>query len=415
MSDTRKVLGLIIAATILQLAGGLTGMLTPLGLRAMGVDTVSIGVVAALHAAGFMAGAWTSPRVLAQFGNIRLFAAASATLAVSALLVSLWQAPIFWALVRVLQGVAFAYIFTSLEGWLNETVPARSRGNVMGVYHTTSKVAIMVGPFFATGLSALAPTAWSWSALFFALALVPVCLTTLAAPPPPDRRAMPLGQLAAIAPAAVVGVLASGVINTGLLAILPLYFGTFELAGGGTAAAALGAAAMWMGGLILQWPAGRLSDMIDRRLVVMGLAAMAGLSVLAIPAFDAALGEKGVLLLLTLWGAGALCFYGICVSHAIDRTPAGQVAQVTSGLLFVWAAGSIVGPILFGAAFRLTGPDGLFRLAGSLLLLLSAFMAWRVQIRAAPDHAVGENTTAGASALAGVEIHPPAADRPLGR
>lgn len=407
MTDTRNVLTLIIAVMILQMAGGLTSVLTPLGLEAMAVDETLIGFVAALHAAGFMAGAWVSPRVLAAFGNIRLFAAAAAVTSAGFLSLALVQEPPFWALIRIVQGASFAFMFTSVESWLGEAVPARSRGNVMGVYHTAAKVSLMLGPFFVAGLSPLDSRAYIWAGFFLALAIVPVCLTRLKEPPPPDRKAMPLSQLFAIAPAAVVGVVGAGVVNTGTLALLPVYFDKFDLGGGGTTAAALGAAAAWTGGLILQWPAGRVSDFIDRRLVVAALCGVSAAASLIIALLGSVLGETGILAVLAVWGAGTLCFYGICVSHAIDRTPPGQVPQVMSGLLFAWAAGSIFGPLLFGAVMTVAGGMGLFGLAGVCLGLMAVYMVVRSRMRPAPEAvAYGERGPILPSPLASVEIVP---------
>lgn len=407
MTDTRNVFALILAVMILQMAGGLTGVLTPLGLEAMQVGAVEIGLVAALHAAGFMAGSWVSPRVLAAVGNIRLFAAAAAVTAAGFLSLSLLHIPVFWALVRVVQGASFAFMFTSVESWLGEAVPAKSRGNVMGVYHTAAKVSLMLGPFFVAGLSPLDSRAYVWAGLFLALAIVPVCLTRLEQPAAPDRKAMPLSQLFAIAPAAVVGVAGAGVINTGTLALLPVYFQTFEVGGGGTAAAAIGAAAAWVGGLILQWPSGRVSDFIDRRLVVAGLTAVSGGAAILIAVFGGLLGEGAIMGLLAIWGAGALCFYGICVSHAIDRTPPGQVPQVMSGLLFVWAGGSIVGPLISGAAMTAMGGFGLFGLAGVSLGLLALYMLVRSRMRAPPEPLpAGERAPILPSPLASPKIVP---------
>ena len=148
MSDTRNVFVLILSVMIVQIAGGLLGMLTPLGLEAMGSGPQTIGVIAGFNAAGYMIGAWSAPRMLGQFGNIRLFAAASAMNAVAVLALSLWHDAAFWALLRIVQGIAFAYMFTSIESWMGEAVPDKSRGNVMGIYHTGAKLSLMIGPFF---------------------------------------------------------------------------------------------------------------------------------------------------------------------------------------------------------------------------------------------------------------------------
>jgi MFS family permease len=407
MTATRNVLVLIISVMILQLAGGLIGMLTPLGLEAMGSGPQTIGVIAAFNAAGYMIGAWTAPRALGLIGNIRLFAAASAVGAVAVLALSLWHDATFWALMRILQGIAFAYMFTSIESWLGEAVPEQSRGNVMGIYHTGAKLSLMLGPFFVAGLGPLDSRAYIWTALFLTLAILPVCVTRQKEPAPPDRTPMPLMELGRMAPAAVVGVLLAGVVNTGTLALLPVYFQDFSLAGGGTAAVAIAGAAAWLGGLVLQWPAGVLSDRIERRLVIAGLCAMAGIAALLIAIFGRAVGEIGVIVLLTVWGAGALSFYGLCVAHAIDRTPRGRVPRVMSGLLFVWAAGSIVGPLMSGFAMRMADRVGLFGLAGVLLLVLAILMVVRVRQRAAPSEAQQEEwKPIQPTPLASVELDP---------
>ena len=407
MSDTRNVFVLILSVMIVQIAGGLLSMLTPLGLEAMGTGPQTIGVIAGFNAAGYMIGAWSAPRMLGQFGNIRLFAAASAMNAVAVLSLSLWHDAGFWAIARLVQGVAFAYMFTSIESWMGEAVPDKSRGNVMGIYHTGAKLSLMLGPFFVAGMSPLDSRAYVWAALFLTLALVPVCLTRQKEPSPPDSKSMPVSELFSIAPAAVIGVFLAGVINTGTLALLPIYFEGFSLAGGGTAAVAIAGAAAWLGGLVLQWPAGVLSDRIERRLVIAGMCTMSGIASLLIAVFGVALGEIGVIAVLTVWGAGALSFYGLCVAHAIDRTPRGRVPQVMSGLLFVWAAGSIVGPAMSGTAMRLADRVGLFGLAGVLLLVLAGLMVLRVRQRAAPTEAQQEEwSPVTPTSLAAVELDP---------
>lgn len=407
MNETRNVFALILAVMILQIAGGLLSVLTPLGLEALGTPPQFIGGIAALYAAGFMLGAWTAPAALASFGNIRLFAAAAAVTSAGSIVLSLWYEPGFWALVRIIQGVSFAYMFTSVESWLGQAVPDKARGNVMGIYHTGAKLSLMIGPFFVAGLSPLDSRAYSWAALFLTLALVPICLTQQTQPISRDRTTMSIGRLYRLAPAAVIGAALAGVIVTGTMALLPIYFEGYAIAGGGTAAAAIAGAAAWLGGLVIQWPAGRLSDRIERRLVIAVLCAVSGLAAMVIALFGRSFGEIGVMMVLVVWGAGALTFYGLCVAHAIDRTPKAKIPQVMSGLLFIWAAGSIVGPLLSGFAMRGAGATGLFGLSGLLLILLAFIMVWRVSARAAPEeHHQEDWSPILPTPLASVELDP---------
>ena len=81
----------MLAVWFLQLAGGMLSVVTPVGLAELGAASDAVGLIAALHAAGFMAGAYYAPRLIGELGNIRVFAAAAALTAVGAISQGLWR------------------------------------------------------------------------------------------------------------------------------------------------------------------------------------------------------------------------------------------------------------------------------------------------------------------------------------
>lgn len=379
MADYRNVWVLITAAAFIQLAAGILGVVTPLGLETLGVTPELIGGIAAGYAAGFMIGAWTAANAIVLFGNIRVFSSAAALCGASVLAMQLSLDPWSWTGFRILHGASFAWMFSSIESWLGATVSAKSRGSVSGFYHLIGKVALVAGPFFVAGLAPIDFRPYLWCTIFLCLSLLPVCLTRRGEPAPPGNELLSIRQLIRLAPAAVISVFLAGLINSGTLALLPIYAGVAlpGIEGGATAAAAMAVAAAWVGGLITQWPAGRISDHIDRRLVIAAMAAIAGAAALVLGLFPG-LSERYILLALGVWGAGSLSFYGIGVAHAIDRAEHHQIARVMSGLLFVWALGSVIGPPLSGFAFKLPFTEGgLFLMATILSVVLVFSMLWR--------------------------------------
>jgi MFS family permease len=88
--------------------------------------------------------------------------------------------------------------------------------------------------------------------------------------------------------------------------------------------------------------------------------------------------------LFFLWGAGALSFYGIAVAHMADRAEPGKLAQSAAGLLFVWAAGSVIGPLLLGPIVDLFDVAGMFWFAGATAVFVCAAMFWRRTTREGP-------------------------------
>jgi MFS family permease len=198
--------------------------------------------------------------------------------------------------------------------------------------------------------------------------------------------AVSVRRLYAVAPVAAVGCFAVGFMNTAMMTITP-YF----LSNAAVAAATIGLLmALIPGGrLVLQWPVGWLSDRIDRRLVILGASGTIVVIMLALalfgPAKGAALrGEEGdlvrlgVIALFALWGGFALTLYAVCVAHAQDRGAPGEAVALTSSLLFAWAIGATLGPLLVGLAMQLFGEAMLFWLTGGIAALLAVFTGWRL-------------------------------------
>jgi MFS family permease len=201
----------------------------------------------------------------------------------------------------------------------------------------------------------------------------------------PDREALSLGAMLRIPPAALVGAVVAGVCNTGVTSQLPLYAKELQPGGAGGAAATLYIAAM-IGGTVTQWPAGLISDKIDRRYVVAVLSIIALAACIALYLTAGRVSFSITVMLSALWGAGALSFYSVSASHATDRTEPGQIAQVMSGMLFVWAAGSVLGPILTGAvADTKAGQPGVFAAVALGYFVLAAVNLSRLFVRGRPE------------------------------
>jgi MFS family permease len=77
----------------------------------------------------------------------------------------------------------------------------------------------------------------------------------------------------------------------------------------------------------------------------------------------------------------------VSASHATDRTESGRIASVMSGMLFVWAAGSVAGPLITGAtADTQLGQPGVFAVVAVLYFALLAANLWRVSVTRRPEH-----------------------------
>lgn len=376
----RNVAALIAAVTILQLAGGLLGVRIPLAFTQEGHSSTALGLVAASYAAGFMMGAMIATMLLARVGHIRVYAACAAIFSVATLALHFTNDVWSWGLARMAAGVAVALLFAVAESWMSFSIHSRVRGEVMSVYMVLTKAALALGPFFAFGYADTAPEPWMIAAALAALSMVPICFTATEQPEPPKAQPIALVEQFATAPAAVIGSFGAGLVNGGVMALAPVYAAQHY----GPQAAAEFYSAAFTGSLLLQWPAGRISDRVDRRLVIAGLAALAAASAFALAVWSGQLLNWSAVLLFFLWGAGSLSFYGIAVAHMADRAEPGKLAQSAAGLLFVWAAGSVIGPLIMGPLVDWFDVAGMFWFAAGAAVCVCAAMFWRRQTREGP-------------------------------
>jgi MFS family permease len=173
----------------------------------------------------------------------------------------------------------------------------------------------------------------------------------------------------------------TGVINTGVLALLPIIVAEFDWTISTSQAAILTISAAQLGGLISQWPTGILSDRLPRRLVMSIMFLVGGLAALALFLFAGHLNFIAFLCIIGIWGSGSLSIYGIAVAHGLDRADSDDVTPLMSTYLFVWATGSIIGPLLFGAAIAI---NGFFAGMALIMVGMSAALIIRLRVTAPP-------------------------------
>jgi MFS family permease len=219
------------------------------------------------------------------------------------------------------------------------------------------------------------------SSVLVSLALVPVALTRSAAPTPIESVRFGLRQLYAVSPLGVVGGLGAGLIQGAFWGMAPLFGQSMGLS---TAGIASFITLTVVGGIVLQWPVGRLSDRFDRRTVIaVTCSALAAVSLGV--GLAAAQGHPAEVLfgLAVVYGGLSFPLYSLCVAHANDFLAADQRVPASSGLLLTYGAGAGIGPLAAAATMDAVGPPGLFYYTPAVATLLGAFAVYRMTRRAA--------------------------------
>lgn len=375
------------AAFLLQGANGLLQALLPLRMQADGLTITDIGAVAAAYGVGFALGCMLAPPLVRTVGHIRAYASLAAVSASVVLAFEIAQTPLAWLLLRGVSGMALAGLFTVIDSWVSSTASARNRGRVIALYLVATKVALVLSPLAI----ALAPVESARLLMLMAaamcLSLIPISATPTREPRAPTRVRLAIPSLFRLAPSAVLGAFAVGLINGPVTAVAPVYGVAVGLA---PAQAALLLLAVQAGSLVFQWPLGWLSDRVDRRAVIAGLFLATALACGAILAASLAdLPPLALVLGFGLYGGLALCIYAVCVAHACDLVSPEAIVPTVSSLLVAWAIGATLGPLPATALMQEAGPQALFLYVGAICLVLAVFVGVRMRVRAREAQGAG--------------------------
>ncbi len=205
-----------------------------------------------------------------------------------------------------------------------------------------------------------------------ALSTIPLALTNADAPIPPRVVRLRLIWLMRLSPVGALAAFLVGATNGAYSALGPVY----ALGVGFTPQAApLFTTAVTIGSALGVYPAGRLSDRVDRRAMIAVLSGVGALIEIALWRFQG--GQAALVALGFAVGATTFTLYTLTTSHANDRAKAEQTVLVSTGLLFLYCAGAIIGPIVAAALMRDGRPGMLYAQNAVLHLGLAAFALWR--------------------------------------
>jgi MFS family permease len=372
------IAALLLASSLLLMGNGLQNTLLALRANLEGFPLSLIGALTSAYFVGFIAGCRVTPVLVKRVGHIRVFAALASLASAAALGHALWVNDAFWIALRVLTGFSIAGVQMIIESWLNERATNRTRGGILGAYRMIDLVATTVGQMLLTLAAPSGFALFAVASILVSIALVPVSLTTAAAPQPITTAHLDLPKLLRVAPLAAVNSLAVGMGNGVFWAMAAVYV---RRLGFEVPAVATFMSVVIVSGALAQWPIGAASDRADRRRVLVGGALLASLSALAVMAVGARSFEA-LLATGALFGVCAMPLYGLGAAHANDHTAPGDFVEVSGGLFLAYGIGSVIGPLAAPWVMQALGPGSMFGVIGAIYLLLATYGA--VSIRRHP-------------------------------
>lgn len=373
----RPVAGLL-ASTLLLLTGiGLIGVLLPVRASLEGWSPVVIGWIGFGYALCFTAGCIVVPRLVLRVGHVRVYGVLASVLAMSALLHALLVIPLAWIVFRGLAGFALAGTYMIVESWINEKTSNEDRGKMYSIYMVTTMIGVMAGQFLLVSADPATTSLFMLAALLFAAAVIPTGLSNASSPKPLTVVSLNLSKLYRNSPLAFIGIVLTGVTFGAYMFQAPVYL---QLSGFGEAKIATAMAAAMVGGMVFQFPLGRISDHMDRRRVIV-VVSFAGLVLSVAIATSTGISFTALTGLMALFGGVLMPLYSIVTAHANDHADPDEFVEISSGLLILYGAGSMAGPVIAGGFMAIMGPTGFFVMMAVSYLIFALYAVWRISRR----------------------------------
>jgi MFS family permease len=364
-------MGNTLQGTLLSIRGGIEGFLP-----------AQIGAVGASFWVGIVIGSLLCGKLIQGVGHIRAFLALGAIASTAPLLHLLVMNPIAWVAVRALTGFCFAGLFIVVESWLNSAATDQTRGQILSVYAMTGLLAGIVGQLLLPATNPAGFRPFCIVAIIIAFALVPIALTRAVAPTHEGGGTrISLRRLYQQSPFGLVAASLCGVTTSAFFTLGPIFAQRGGLDNAGVAAfMAFGT----LGGFLMAWPVGWLSDRFDRRFVIIGAAITAAAALLAmIKLLPEEPSRWLVYLCVAIFGGTIVPTYSVVMAHVNDAVGEGEFVAASGGLLIMQGVGAAAGPLLAGLAMS-ASEHGLSYTLIAAQVLMAAFGVYRSTRRAAP-------------------------------
>ena len=272
-----------------------------------------IGYITAVYYLGLVLGSFRIGRYIRKVGHIRVYAAFASILAIVIMLQGLILNNTAWLVFRFVTGFATAGIYIAIESWILAIVPEKKRGAVLSLYMIAFYGALALGQFLLNIGDFMSLIPFCIIVMLCSLSIIPVSMTRSVNPKFEDINALSLPKLYKISPSGMVACFGAGMITSGVYGFLPLFvkqlnFPNFYVS--------FVMSFTIIGAMVLQYPIGRISEILERRTLLAILSFLSLLLALALMIFTSF--HLLFLILVFIFGGFSFVIYPVGINLTCD-------------------------------------------------------------------------------------------------
>lgn len=368
-SILRTIIAPLASLSLLMLSNGFFLTYVSAKLLLDGAAPITIGAVQGSYYAGFMLAALKSEHLIQRIKHIRAFSFFASIATACTLLTVYAHAVWIWILLRFIMGVCIAALYVVIESWLLTISSVQNRGAVLSLYMIALYTSQSASQFIIRWIDIQSLMAFVIAGYLAALSILPVTFTHTRVPEINSPQARGIFKLFVVAPLGTAGAVLSGYILGSFYTFGPNYAQVTNLSIAHLMSLTIA------GGFLLQYPIGHLSDLVNRRKVVIAVSLMSCVSAIGIILLGA--NPFWVLACSFILGGFTFTIYPLSIAQVVDRSTSDQVVTVAGIMLFAYSIGAVIGPFITPIFILLCGEEvGLYYsiAAASAFLTLLGFV-----------------------------------------
>ena len=367
---------LLFGIFLLQIGNGLQGTL--LGVRGglEGFSATTMGYVMSGYFVGFLGGARITPWLLHRVGHVRVFAALASLISAAFILYAALVDPLAWFIMRLMVGFCFSGVYVVAESWLNDTATNETRGQTLSAYLMAQMIGIVLAQALLNVSDPGGYDLFIIMSVVVSVSFAPILLSVSPTPVYQLTTRMTLRELFISSPLGCVGMFLLGTIFACLFGMSSVYAAAIGLT---TTEISLFIGTIYVGGTVLQYPIGWLSDHSDRRVLITGTMLLGtAAAILGMVASD-----SFALLLVAAFLIGGVAnpLYSLLIAHTNDFLEHEKMASAAGGMIMLNGIGAMGAPVLVGYLMDDYGPNALMAFIGAMMALIAAYGLYRMTAR----------------------------------
>lgn len=370
---------LLLGILLLMVGNGMQGTLLGIRGNIEGIAPGQMSYVMAAYFCGFLLGSRLVPDMIQKVGHVRVFAALGSLISAVLILYAVVPNWMAWSLLRLIIGFSFSGVYITAESWLNASATNETRGQALSAYMIVQMLGIIGAQILMNTADPAGYLLFVIPSVLVSFAFLPILLYPQPAPQFTTIKRMSFARLFQTSPLGCVGIFMMGGVFSAIFGMASVWG---SIKGLSVREISSFVAAIYVGGLVLQYPIGWLSDRTDRRQLVLALSAFG--TIVAVLTMLADPGIFGLLLAAAAIGGVANPVYSLLLAYTNDFLDQSDMAAASAGLLFINGVGAMTGPIITGWLITISGPNGFWLYIGLLLAMLTAYAAWRMTRRPSP-------------------------------